>query len=49
VDLFVIWQTILIGIGLSVVGKVSRGQAFGMAALIWLLGSMPYVIPALFR
>ena len=39
VELFVIWQTVLLGIGLSVTGKVSRGQAFAVAGLVWLLGS----------
>ncbi len=39
VELFVIWQTVLLGIGLSVTGKVSRGQAFAAAAFVWLLGS----------
>jgi hypothetical protein len=39
VDVFVIWQTILIAIGLSVVGKIQRSQAYIAAAIIWLIGA----------
>ena len=39
VDIFVIWQTILIGIGLSVTGKIPRGKAFVAAAVVWVVGS----------
>jgi len=39
VDVFVIWQTVLLGIGLSVVGKIPRAQAYMAAALTWLIGS----------
>jgi hypothetical protein len=41
VDLFIIWQTILLAIGLSVAGKISRGQAYAAAALVWVIGALP--------
>ncbi len=39
IDLFVIWQTILLGIGLSVTGKIARSQGYIAAALLWLIGA----------
>ena len=39
IDIFVIWQTILLGIGLSVTGKIARSQAFVAAAIVWLIGT----------
>lgn len=38
-DLFILWQTILLGIGLSVTGKISRSQAYIAMAIVWLIGS----------
>jgi len=43
IDLFTIWMTILIGIGISVVGKVERSQGMLAAAVIWVLGALPAV------
>ncbi len=40
-DLFMLWQTALIGIGLAVVGKIPRGKAMGAAAAVWLIGAVP--------
>ena len=34
-----IWATILIGIGLHIVGRMSKGRAYTAAAVIWLLGT----------
>ena len=39
VDVFVIWQTILLGIGLSVTGKIDRTKAFVAAGIVWLIGT----------
>ncbi|HET7457635.1 MAG TPA: YIP1 family protein [Gemmatimonadaceae bacterium] len=39
VDVFAIWTTILLAIGLAVTGRVSRGKAFAIAFVIWLLGA----------
>jgi hypothetical protein len=41
VDLFTIWITILLAIGLSVTGKVSRSQAALAAAIVWVIGALP--------
>lgn len=35
IDIFNIWQWILLGIGLAVVGKVSRGKAIAVIAVVW--------------
>lgn len=37
-DVFTIWSTVLLAIGLSVIGKISRGKAFAAAAIVWVLG-----------
>ena len=44
VDPFTIWVTILLGIGISVVGKVPREKGMLAAALLWLVGSVPALI-----
>ena len=40
-DLFTIWVTILIGIGIAVMGKVPRAKGLIAAGVIWLLASLP--------
>ena len=40
-DVFVIWSTILIGIGIAVMGNVSRTRGWIAAGLVWLLGMLP--------
>ncbi|HXV87011.1 MAG TPA: YIP1 family protein [Gemmatimonadales bacterium] len=47
VDLFTIWVTVLLAIGLSVTGKVSRGSAAVAAGLVWVAGALPTVLQAL--
>jgi hypothetical protein len=49
VDVFTIWQTILLAIGLQVTGKVSKTYSYIAAALVWLIGALPTVIGALQR
>jgi hypothetical protein len=49
VDLFTLWQTALLAIGLQVTGKVSRSSSYIAAALIWLIGALPTVLGALRR
>jgi hypothetical protein len=44
-DVFTIWVTVLLAIGLSVVARVPRRQAAIAAALVWLVG----LIPALYQ
>jgi hypothetical protein len=46
VDLFIIWQTILLAIGLSVAGKIPRNQAYAAAALVWIVGALPGLLGA---
>lgn len=43
VEVFTIWSTILIGIGIAVVGKVPRGKGYAAAAVVWCLGALPAV------
>jgi hypothetical protein len=47
VDVFTIWVTVLLAIGLSVTGGISRSRAFLAAPLIWALGAIPLVLQAL--
>jgi hypothetical protein len=47
VDVFTIWVTVLLAIGLSVVGKIPRSRAAIAAALVWLLGALPQLLTAL--
>ena len=47
-DLFLIWQTVIAGVGISVLGGVSRGRGMTVAILVWLLGFIP-LIPALLK
>jgi hypothetical protein len=46
-DLFTIWVTVLLGIGIYVVGKVTKQQATIAAAITWLIGSLPALFGAL--
>ena len=46
-DLFILWTTALLAIGLSVVGPMPRKQAVVVAGLVWLLASLPTVYGAL--
>lgn len=47
VDVFLIWVTVLLGIGLAVVGRIPRGRAMAAAVVVWLLGALPAVLGAL--
>jgi uncharacterized membrane protein len=47
VDLFTIWVTVLLAIGLQLVGKVSKQQAAIAAAIVWVIGALPAVFGAL--
>jgi len=46
-DVFTIWMTILLGIGLAVTGKIPRTQAMIAAAIVWIIGAMPALLGAL--
>lgn len=41
VDLFTLWVTVLIAVGIKVIGKVTAADAAIGAALIWLIGALP--------
>jgi hypothetical protein len=47
VDLFTIWVTVLLAIGLHVVGRIPKQQAYIAAAIVWLLGAVPAILGAL--
>jgi hypothetical protein len=47
VDLFTIWVTVLLAIGLHVVGKIPKQQAYVAAAITWVIGALPAVFGAL--
>ncbi|HEX9221097.1 MAG TPA: YIP1 family protein [Gemmatimonadaceae bacterium] len=47
VDLFTIWVTVLLAIGIHVVGKIPKQQAAIAAAITWVVGSLPGVLGAL--
>ena len=47
VDLFTLWITVLVAVGLRVMAKVGTGHAVAAGALVWVLGALPTVLPAL--
>jgi hypothetical protein len=47
VDLFTIWVTVLLAIGLSVTGRIPRSKAAMAAALVWICGALPGILSAL--
>jgi Yip1 domain len=47
VDVFTIWVTVLLAIGLSVTGKIPRGKAAIAGVIMWFLGAAATVLPAL--
>ena len=47
VDVFTVWVTVLLAIGLHVVAKISRQQAAIAAGITWVLGALPVMIGAL--
>jgi Yip1-like protein len=47
VNVFTIWVTILLAIGLAVTGKISRPRAFMAAVVVWILGALPMMFQAI--
>jgi hypothetical protein len=45
-DVFTIWVTVLLAIGLSATGRIPRVRAAIAAALIWAIGALPLVVQA---
>jgi hypothetical protein len=46
-DVFTIWLTILLAIGLSVTGKIPRRRAAVAAIMVWVAGGLPLIVQAL--
>src|SRR5687768_15165981 len=46
-DVFTLWVTVLIAIGLAVTGKISRSKAAVAAAIVWVIGALPTIAGAL--
>ena len=44
-----LWITVLIAIGIKVMGKRPTDQALIAGGIVWLLGAIPTVVPALLR
>lgn len=40
-DLFTLWVTVLLAVGMCVTGKISRGRATVFGITMWVLGSLP--------
>lgn len=47
IDLFTIWVTVLLAIGLSVVARIPRSRAAIAAVIVWVIGMIPGLIGAL--
>jgi len=47
IDLITIWITALVAIGLCVTGRIPLRKAAIAAAIVWLVGGLPLIIPAL--
>ena len=46
-DLFTLWITVLIAIGLCVTGRIPMRRAALAAAIVWLVGGLPLILQAL--
>ena len=46
-DLFTIWVTVLLAIGLAVTGRIDRSRAAMAGVLLWIVGALPGVIGGL--
>jgi type IV secretory pathway VirB2 component (pilin) len=42
-DLMIIWETVLLAIGVAVIGRISRGKAIAFGILMWVVGGL-YVL-----
>jgi hypothetical protein len=47
VDVFTIWVTVLLAIGLAVTGKIPRARAAMAGVLMWIIGALPPLMGAL--
>ena len=44
IDVFTIWVTVLLAIGLAVTGRIPRARAAIAAAIVWVLGAVPLLL-----
>jgi hypothetical protein len=47
IDVFTIWVTVLLAIGLHVIGKIPKTQAAIAATIVWVIGVLPVLFGAL--
>jgi ABC-type transport system involved in cytochrome c biogenesis permease component len=47
VDVFTIWVTVLLAIGLSVTGRIPRSRAAIAAVIVWICGALPQLLGAM--
>jgi len=47
IDVFTLWGTALVAIGVKVIAKVSTGQAVGAAVIVWIIGALPLLLQAM--
>jgi hypothetical protein len=47
VDVFTLWETVLLAIGLHITGKVTKSNAYLAAAIVWVIGALPGLMHAL--
>jgi len=45
-DLFLVWFTILVAVGIYVAGKTTKARAVVFGVLLWLVGSIPAILGA---
>jgi hypothetical protein len=43
-DVFLLWFTILIAVGIYATGKVSKGRAIAFGILLWVVGAIPTIL-----
>jgi hypothetical protein len=46
-DVFTLWITVLVAIGLSVTGRIPMSRAALVAAIVWLVGGLPTILQAI--
>ena len=49
VDVFTIGVTVLLAVGVSITGKIGRAEGAMVGVMVWLVGALPTVLPALMR
>ena len=47
-DLFAIWQLVLTAIAVAAITKTSKGNAWVVAAIVWLIGALPIMLATAF-